>query len=121
MTDRVAADVFFEEASKRNMRVIAGVTGVDRAGEGPPGYTDTAAEFEKDSIAMYKKWHGRGRNLYAVTPRYAPGVTTELLAKPGHLFKTLPGVYMNTHLAEVIADVISVKKLFPNATDYYSE
>lgn len=70
---------------------------------------------------MYKKWHGKGRNLYAVTPRFAPGVTTELLAKAGHLFKTLPGVYMNTHLAEVIADLETVKKLFPNATDYYSE
>ena len=43
--------------------------GVDRAGEGPPGYTDTAATIEADSIAMYNKWHGKGRALYAVTPR----------------------------------------------------
>ncbi|KAF8062979.1 guaD [Scenedesmus sp. PABB004] len=120
MTARIATDVFFEEAAKRNMRVIAGVTGVDRPGEGPPGYTDTAAQFERDSVAMYNKWHGKGRALYAVTPRYAPGVTNALLAKAGHLFKTLPGVYMNTHLAEVTADVETVKKLFPNATDYYN-
>jgi guanine deaminase len=121
MTDRDASDVFFEEASKRNMRVIAGVTGVDREGWGPPGYIDTADEFEKDSIATYKKWHGKGRNLYALTPRFAPGSTNQLLAKCGHLFRTLPGVYLNTHLAEVTPDLITVKELFPNSTDYYSE
>jgi cytosine/adenosine deaminase-related metal-dependent hydrolase len=121
-TAKTATDVFFDEASKRNMRVIAGVTGVDHSeykGQAPNGYEDTADTFFEDSVDMYNKWHGKGRNLYAVSPRYAPGSTNEQLAKAGYLFKTLPGVYMNTHMAEVMAEVVEIKKLFPNATDYY--
>lgn len=113
-----SVDVFFEEASKRNMRVIAGLTGVDRPGEGPEGYADTASSFYENSKALYDRWHGKGRNLYAVSPRYAPGCTDELLARAGELYKNLPGVYLNTHIAEPISDSALVKKLFPDSTDY---
>ena len=125
-----SVDVFFEEASKRNMRVISGLTGVDRKGEGPPGYATTPGAFYQQSKKLYEKWHGKGRNLYAVTPRYAPGCTDELLAKAGQLYKELPGVYMNTHISEPKAigengkpiwggeDWLTCKRLFPEASDY---
>jgi guanine deaminase len=113
-----SVQVFFEEASKLNMRVIAGLTGVDREGEGPPGYRTTAEAFERDSKDLYDKWHGKGRNLYAVTPRYAPGVTDDLLHRAGEMYHSLPGVYVNTHIAEPISDTALTLSLFPNAKDY---
>jgi cytosine/adenosine deaminase-related metal-dependent hydrolase len=53
-------------------------------------------EFYDDSRELYERWHNKGRNLYAVTPRYAPGASPELLAKAGQLYRELPGAYMNT-------------------------
>ena len=56
--------------------------------------------------------------MYAVTPRFAPGSTDAMLAKAGHLYKTLPGVYVNTHLAEIPYDWYLCSRFFPNASDY---
>lgn len=111
-------DIFFEEASKRNMRVIAGLTGIDVKGFAPDDYVDTAETFYRDSKALYKKWHGNGRNLYAVTPRFAFGSTDEMLKLAGTLYKELPGVYMNTHLSENRSEIAGVKTRFPNAANY---
>ena len=113
-----SVDVFFEEASKRNMRVIAGLTGIDRKGFAPDSYIDTADSFYRDSKALYHKWHGKGRNLYAVTPRFAYGCTDEMLKRVGELYKELPGVYMNTHLSENRSEIAGVKERFPEAANY---
>ena len=113
-----SVDVFFEEASRRNMRVIAGLTGIDRRGFAPDGYIDTAESFYRDSKALYRKWHGKGRNLYAVTPRFAFGCTDEMLKRASELYRELPGVYVNTHLSENRSEVAGVKTRFPDAASY---
>jgi len=113
-----SVDIFFEEASKRNMRVIAGLTGIDREGFAPDAYRDTAESFYRDSKTLYQKWHGHGRNLYAVTPRFAFGCSDEMLRRAGGLYKELPGVYVNTHLSENISEVAGVKTRFPDAANY---
>ena len=65
----------FEEADRRNMRVIAGVTGIDR--NAPDYYKDTPESFYKNSKAMIEQYHGKNRLLYAITPRFAFGSTAE--------------------------------------------
>jgi guanine deaminase len=99
-TSPVSVEVFFEEAEKRNMRVITGLTGIDRKGFAPDEYLDTAESFYQNSKKLCKKWHGRGRNLYAITPRFAFGSTDKQLELAGQLRKEIKGVYMNTHLSE---------------------
>jgi len=113
-----SVDVFFEEASKRNMRVIAGLTGIDLKGFAPDAYIDSAESFYRDSKALYHKWHGKGRNLYAVTPRFAFGSSDEMLKRAGELYKELPDVYVNTHLSENRSEVEGVKTRFPTAANY---
>ncbi len=113
-----SVDVFFEEASKRNMRVIAGLTGIDLKGFAPDAYLDTAESFHRDSKALYQRWHGKGRNLYAVTPRFAFGCSEDMLKRAGELYHELPGVYVNTHLSENRSEVEGVKKRFPGASSY---
>ena len=43
---------------------------------------------------LIEKWHGKGRNLYAITPsRFAPTSTPEQLVKAGQLKAEYPDVY----------------------------
>src|SRR6202012_5241539 len=65
-----SVDAFFEEASRRNMLMVGGKVMMDR--NAPDHLLDTAQSAYDDSKALIDRWHGTGRNLYAVTPRFAP-------------------------------------------------
>lgn len=45
-----------------------------------------------DSKALIQKWHGQGRALYAITPRFAPTSTPEQLKRAGQLKAEFPDV-----------------------------
>ncbi|HEY9680157.1 MAG TPA: guanine deaminase [Oculatellaceae cyanobacterium] len=94
----VSVEAYFDEASKRNLRVIGGLTGMDRFG--PPENMDSADNFYKDSKKMIEKYHRKGRNLYAITPRFPLGSSHDLMAACGKLKKEFPDVWVNTHLNE---------------------
>ncbi len=94
----VCTEVFFEEASRRNMLVIGGLTGIDRFA--PEGSYDSAENFYKDSKQLLEKWHRRGRNLYAITPRFPLGCTHEMMSACERLKKEYPDVWVNSHLNE---------------------
>ena len=64
-----SVDAYFEEALKRNMLMLGGKVMMDR--EAPPALTDTPQSSYDDSKALIEKWHGKGRNHYAITPRFA--------------------------------------------------
>ncbi len=93
-----AVDIFFDEASKRNMRVLCGVSGLDRSA--PADYCVAPPQFYSDSKEMIQKWHRKGRNLYAITPRFAYGDSPELMAMCGKLHKEFPDCWVNTHVSE---------------------
>lgn len=111
-----ATDAFFEEAQRRNLRMIAGKVLMDR--NAPGELCDTAECGYQQSRELIERWHGAGRLQYAVTPRFAPTSSTEQLAKAGDLLQEFPGVYVHTHLAENPNEVAWVKSLFPAAQDY---
>jgi guanine deaminase len=94
----VCTEAFFEEASSRNMLVIGGLTGIDRFA--PEGSFDTADNFYKDSKKLIEKWHRRGRNLYAITPRFPLGCSHEMMSSCERLKKEFPDVWFNSHLNE---------------------
>ena len=96
--DPVCTDAFFEESSRRNMLVIGGLTGIDRFA--PEGSFDTPDNFYKDSTSLIKKWHRKGRNLYAITPRFPLGCTHEMMSACEKLKKENPDVWVNSHLNE---------------------
>src|SRR4029077_3175836 len=74
---------------------------------------DTPKTGYDDSKALIKKWHNRGRLLYAITPRCAPTSTHEQLEATDALCKEHPGCYMQTHVSENKGEVAWVKELFP--------
>lgn len=94
----VSVDAFFEEATHRNMLVIGGLTGIDRFA--PEGSYDSAENFYKDNLKLIEKWHRKGRNLYAITPRFPLGCSHKMMECCGKLKKENPDLWVNSHLNE---------------------
>lgn len=111
-----SVDALFEVAEQHQMRLIAGKVMMDR--HAPEALCDTAESAYTDSKALIKKWHGKGRNLYAITPRFAPTSTPEQLSAAGKLKAEFPDVYVHTHLSENKNEIAWVKDLFPEQKGY---
>ena len=112
----VSADALFTAAHKRNAGMIAGNSVMNR--NGPPGLLAPAASAIADSRELIKRWHGTGRQRYAVTPRFAITSTDAQLAELGALLNEFPTVLMQTHLDENLDEIAAIKKLFPNDASY---
>ena len=111
-----SVEAFFQAAQKRNLRMIAGRTLMDR--NAPPELLDSVREGERESRELIEKWHHNERLLYAVTPRFAATSSREQLQMAGRLYREYSGLYMQTHLSENLGEIEWVKSLFPEAEDY---
>lgn len=111
-----SVDAFFEEAERRNLRMISGKVMMDR--NAPDFITDTAETSYQDSKRLIEKWHKRGRLRYAVTPRFAPTSTNQQLQLAAKLLQEFPDVLMHTHLSENVNEVKWVQELFPDCQEY---
>ena len=111
-----SVDAFFEESERRGTRMIGGKVLMDRNAPGP--LLDTPQKGYDDSKSLIARWHGTGRNLYAITPRFAPTSTPEQLELAGALLKESPGTFLQTHVSESVGEISWVRSLFPERTDY---
>ena len=111
-----SVDAFFGAATARGMAVVAGKTCMDR--NAPDTLRDTAQSAYDDSKRLLEKWHGVGRNTYAITPRFSPTSTPEQLEALGALWAEHPDCLMQTHLSEQLPEIEWVKSLFPESRDY---
>lgn len=113
---KVSAEALFAAAEERGMRLIAGKVLMDR--HAPDGLRDDVEGARADCEELIRRWHGRGRNAYAATVRFAVTSTREQLAMAGELLARHPGLYMQTHVAENREEVRWVGELFPEARSY---
>ncbi|EDX20624.1 guanine deaminase [Streptomyces sp. Mg1] len=111
-----SVDALFEAASARNMRMAAGKVLMDR--NAPDALLDTAQSGYEDSKVLLERWHGRGRNLYAITPRFAPTSTPVQLEAAGALRREHPEALMHTHVSENTGEISWVRSLFPERRGY---
>lgn len=111
-----SVDALFEETERRNMRMIAGKVMMDC--NAPEALLDTAKTGYDDSKALLEKWHGKGRQQYAITPRFAPTSTPEELEAAGALWKEHPEANVHSHLMENLGEIAWVAELFPDRADY---
>lgn len=111
-----SVDAYFAEAAARGVRAVGGKVMMDR--NAPAALRDTAQSGYDDSKALAARWHGRGRAVYAVTPRFAPTSTPEQLEAAGALMAELADAPMQTHLSENGAEIAWVAELFPHCPDY---
>lgn len=108
-----ATDIFFAEAERRGFRGIIGKTMMDR--NAPDFLLEKARDSYQQSRELLTRWHKKGLLRYAITPRFAPTSTPELLEAAGALKKEFPDAYVHTHISENRSEVTWVHELFPEA------
>ncbi|MBB3932607.1 guanine deaminase [Kaistia hirudinis] len=111
-----SVEAFFAESERFNTRMIAGKVLMDR--NAPEALRDTAETGYEQSRALIERWHGRGRQLYCVTPRFAPSSTQAQLEAAARLWREHPGTYVQTHLCENRGEIEWVHELFPERSSY---
>ncbi|MFZ6871430.1 guanine deaminase [Undibacterium sp. Di27W] len=111
-----SVEAFFTESEARNLRMVAGKVLMDR--NCPEFLRDTAEGGIRDSETLIKKWHKRGRQLYAITPRFAPTSSDAQMQLAGELAQAYPDTFLQTHVAENTDEVAWVKALYPKARSY---
>ncbi len=111
-----SVDAFFEQAEPLGVRMISGKVLMNR--NAPPGLLDTTQAGYDDSKALIGKWHGRGRLLYAITPRFAATSTPDQLEVCGALKAEFPDCFVQSHVSENRGEVAWVKELFPKRAGY---
>ena len=111
-----SVDALFTAAAARNMRIAAGKVLMDR--NCPLNLRDTAASGYAESRALIERWHGTGRAVYAITPRFAVTSTPQQLHRAAELHEAFPDTLIHTHLAENHDEIAWIAELFPKARSY---
>lgn len=111
-----SADVIFEAAAARGMRLMAGKVMMDR--NCPEALRDTPESAYAESRELIERWHGKDRLGYAITPRFAITSSEAQLSAAGRLAAEFPDTWVHTHLAENTDEVDVIRKLYPRHRSY---
>ena len=111
-----SVEALFTEALRLNMRLLAGKVMMDR--HTPEYLTETAEQSYRQTRELIQRWHRRGRLGYAITPRFAPTSTPELLQAVQWLREEFPDTWLHTHLSENLNEIAWVKQLWPEHEHY---
>lgn len=111
-----SADALFEAASEYDMRIFGGKVLMNR--NAPEGLTDTVSGAEADCRELIARWHGKGRNSYVLTPRFAITSDRDELDMAAALYREYPTTYIQTHLSENKAEMEQIRSLYPRCRDY---
>jgi guanine deaminase len=111
-----SAEAFFAESERRNTLMLAGKVLMDR--NAPEALRDTPERGYEETKALINKWHKRGRQRYAIAPRFAVTSTPAQLEAAGALAREHKDCHIETHLSENKAEIALVRELFPWSRDY---
>ncbi len=116
-TSHVASvDALFSQAQAAGMRLITGKCLQDR--HSPDGVRDDTVQSLLDTEALIARWHGLDRLGYAITPRFAPSCSAAQLRGAGELAAQYPDVWIQSHVAENLAEIAWARELFPGSRSY---
>jgi len=113
---RVTTELLFKEAARRDVRIVTGITAIDR--NAPEWAMTTPERFLADSEELIARFHGEGRASYAITPRFALGASPELLEACGRLRAEHPDLHVHTHISEHPDEIRGVLAMYPDCADY---
>ena len=111
-----ATAALFEAAEARGVRMVSGQALSDRRLR--PELHQTPEQAWRESSSLIQRFHGRGRMLYAVTPRFALSTSEAMLEVCQTLLREHEGLLVQTHLNENPEEIAEVRRLFPNDSDY---
>ena len=111
-----AMDALFTEAARYGLRVTSGLVVSDRGLPDPLLVDPRRAAAEQAEVA--RRWHGRGRARYAVTPRFSYSASEAMLDACAEVAAEVPDVWFTSHVNENPAEVAEVGRLFRDAEHY---
>lgn len=111
-----AQEIFFGEAERSGLRIASGLVVSDR--ELLPELCSTPDAAYEAGRELARRWHGKGRLRYAVTPRFSLSCSDPMLESCGALGVELEGALVTSHVNENEEEVRAVARLFPEASDY---
>jgi guanine deaminase len=111
-----SVNALFKVASDFKMRIITGKILMDR--NAPSDLEDNVKKAYAESKELIDTWHKNGRNLYAITPRFAITCDLKELKIVSLLHRKYPDTYIQTHLAENKDEIKETMELFPDCSDY---
>ncbi|MBL0374587.1 guanine deaminase [Rhizobium sp. KVB221] len=111
-----SVDAYFTAAEQRGMLMVGGKVMMDR--NAPEALRDTPLQGYDETKRLIDKWHGRGRALYAISPRFAITSTPEQMDMSRALVREHPDCYVQTHLSENKDEIAFATSLYPDAKDY---
>ncbi|SDX98840.1 guanine deaminase [Modestobacter sp. DSM 44400] len=106
-----AVDALFAEAARVGLRLTSGLVVSDRLL--PEELLTTPQRAHDEGLALARRWHGVGRNRYAVTPRFSLSCGDALLDSCGSLQRDVPGAWFTSHINENAVEIATVAELFP--------
>ena len=111
-----SVESFFNESCRLNTRMITGNVLMDQ--NAPEHLCVPTEQGIRDTQNIIDKWHERGRQHVAITPRFAITSTPKQLQMTGELYRSYDSVYLQTHLAENLDEIAFVRELYPNHKGY---
>lgn len=105
-----AVDALFAEAARRGLRITSGLVVSDRLLR--EELLTTPRRGYDEGFALAGRWHGVGRNRYAVTPRFSLSCGDGLLDSCASLLADVPGSWFTTHINESVPEIAAVARLF---------
>ncbi len=112
-----AVDLLFTEAERVGLRVTSGLVVSDRLLRDELLTTPERAYDEGRALA--ERWHGVGRNRYAVTPRFSLSCGNGLLDSCRSLLGDVEDAFFTSHINENDREIATVAELF--GVDTYLE
>ncbi|MBY0508001.1 MAG: guanine deaminase [Bryobacteraceae bacterium] len=108
----------FTAAAETGLRLVSGMVLSDRRLR--PELEQHPAEAYDACTELIERFHGRGRALYAVTPRFALSNSEAMLEVCQRLVTEHEGLRVQSHLNENPREIAAVAELFSGATDYFA-
>jgi guanine deaminase len=113
-----ATAALFEAAETSGLRIASGLVLSDRFLR--PDLHISAKAAYAESRALIRKFHQRGRLIYAVTPRFALSASEAILEVCQTLRAEHTGLLFHSHLNENLAEIAEVRRVFDWARDYFA-
>lgn len=113
-----STDALFQAFDQKGLRAAIGQVSMNR--HAPEGLLNKDLDqHEREFYTLRDRWHGKnGRLAVAITPRFAPSCTDELLKLNAKMSATVKDALVQTHFAESKAEVEWLKDLYPKSHDY---
>ncbi|MCK7579331.1 MAG: guanine deaminase [Chromatiales bacterium] len=106
----------FEAARSAGLRLIAGMTMMDR--QGPPELLQSPQQARDHAEILVSACRDEPLLHYAVTPRFALSCSPAMMEACGELLRAHPQCYLQTHINENRSEIAAVARQFPQSRDY---